>query len=249
MSIAIGIHAGLYILIVTDTRMCFYPPSRPAYFRDGIEKTLRTSTGLMTGTGYGPLLDAVKVRLSDEDPGDTTRISALCTDEQTRLLGSPLTPRARDAVARGTGWMFTYIGHPIDRGEDELTMGDLALRLGMAHACEHFEVLRLTTGSCPVIFSEQVPLDAQDALGAPLRDHHVCTEDDLLADSVTHNVLLCSQVVAATSEIDPSVSSSFQVALDIFDGTSARRIAVAPPVEQGQPVELRFDEDLDARGR
>lgn len=68
MTITLGIDFGDYIFIAADTRTVTYDRlGRIIHIRDDTQKIIKTRFGLVTGSGYLDLLDAIKSKLVEEN--------------------------------------------------------------------------------------------------------------------------------------------------------------------------------------
>lgn len=81
MTLIVGFNMVAYALLVADTRLTFIRPDGSTYYHDDCEKIQRTGMGIITGAGFGNLLDAVKDRLADEEIIRTERVAEIINEE------------------------------------------------------------------------------------------------------------------------------------------------------------------------
>jgi len=165
MTLIAGCNLGPYAVIAADTRESYYVGYSKLHHRDGKEKIQRTPLGVITGSGYIPLLDAVKKRIAEIDAiGNTDDIVRIIKEERARLSPELLASddHLAESVEHYTSWIFTYMG--VGRSEVGEGFDTAGLRLALAHP-EHDYVIGLYGINRGVIsFPDDVDADLMESL-------------------------------------------------------------------------------------
>jgi len=72
LTVCIGFHLHNYICIAADTRITYGYPA--IYTEDGKQNLVEMNIGLITGSGFSPLLDAVVDKVKQENITSTLQI-------------------------------------------------------------------------------------------------------------------------------------------------------------------------------
>jgi hypothetical protein len=209
---------GDYVLLVADTRMSYYPPDRPPFWEDGRFKIEKTRLGLMTGCGFGPLLDGVKSYLSDHEVTDTEDIVEAIKAERAKLPTRWLEdPRIADSVSTSTGWFFTYIGAGSTKpGVDNSAPG---LRLVASHPNNDYVIKMCGVNDGMIGFPPGVDSALRTQLSELLNSNLKSVQDlPEFEEHVMHHIRIAAQIIAAVSRVDDSVSTSLSVGIHLVDG-------------------------------
>src|SRR5688572_17810644 len=112
MSIAVALHAGRYVVMGSDSRATLYDRELTAIVgtRDGCSHKLQaTAHGLMTGTGYIPLLQAVIDR-AGEAKGSADLLRIIAEEQQKVYATSGSSPETTRYLVESTGWLLSANG-------------------------------------------------------------------------------------------------------------------------------------------
>ncbi len=110
MTICIAVNQGDYVFMAADTRVTFGRPK--VYHEDGHIKLYDTGIGLITGSGWGQLLDEVKDSVIDEDIHHTDQISNIVQNEINKARDENWHEFTNDEIDQYialTGWFYSYI--------------------------------------------------------------------------------------------------------------------------------------------
>lgn len=104
MTMIVGIHLGDYILVAADKRETYVVNGRVvSVISDKVNKLVNWGGGLVTGSGYVPLLSELKSKLSQVNITTTDQILDLAKDISESSIEQPEYWRAT------TNWMFSYV--------------------------------------------------------------------------------------------------------------------------------------------
>lgn len=144
MTVCIGYHQPNYICIAADTRVTYGYPA--IYIEDGKQKLIETSIGLITGSGFAPLLDGVVDRLNQENITSISQIEDITNNEVERLYKeyseNPNPSYSFDDLEEFilcTNWLYSYLTQN-DDGEHLLRLALIAGPTSRDNKCENYLV-------------------------------------------------------------------------------------------------------------
>ena len=215
MTLIVGFNFGSYVLMGADARVCYYPNDR-LVFRDDEEKIRETSMGLIAGAGLANLLDAVKVRLKDEDVTHTDRIIEIVNEERRIIERRPeaLSARVQEALTT-TAWMFTYYGTGEATGE---ASPGIHLRLAFTDPSEGYMPAFILPGQSWMM----PPTGTTEEQFAEWRrlclEHtHPLAEGEDFVQHLAHHSRLIANLVSEVAKVNDGVCSHFQLGLHRLD--------------------------------
>lgn len=212
MSLIIGLHLGNIVLLAADKRVMDLYGNRFVFNNDEHEKIIDAGLGYVTGSGVIELLDNVKDSLANADITNTNQIMEIINREKERFLYSHWAgPEWAAEQIKKTGWMFTY-----STKSDSQT----AIRIGMVHGSWNDDLIRLLHKGTAMVF---VPIDGNgeeserlsEILTQSIKTTNVLTE---LTEIIPYHVRLLQPIFEHVSDICPSVSKAFHVAVHTNDG-------------------------------
>jgi len=207
VSLIVALHCGAYVMVVTDTRVTYR--HRPSV--DGRCKLVSCRFGLVTGTGWIPLLDAVKDRLvqdadSTEEP--IAAVTRLAAEETTKYCRARAIDEASEEIA-WTGWIFTYHASSDEQQCPTLHLAALHPGSGLTVHSQGQSIVSLPPqpGTEAFVAAAYETIGAEAALVSPN-----ATADELQAN-IAHNAALLGRLVTECAERFDSISRSFYLGI------------------------------------
>ena len=254
MTLIAGCNLGQYAVIAADTRTSYYSAYSKLFDRDGDEKIHPTALGVMTGTGFIPLLNAVKDRVAEVNAvGNTDDIIRIIKEERANLSPDLLArdSHVAESVINYTSWIFTYIGVGVSGlGEEFKGAG---IRLALAHPQNDYTLGLYGPNHGVIAFPSGVDTELMASLQT-----HLDARIEPLADfskfkeNVVHHVALLASIIAEVAKVNDDVSSSFQYAVHAYGAEPliSHKVGLPSPA-RGDPSRVlvsRVWESVECRG-
>lgn len=205
MTIAIGINLGLYAILAADTRTT-YSRFGQTFYDDDSSKVQKTTMGLITGAGFGPLLDNVKRKLAIEQVTNTERVLNIIKQETGKTLNAWRMNPQIESWIRQTGWIFSYITQESN---------EPILRVAIFHPSLNEEMyLTYEVGKPEIIFPVELEPGTADAIyDSILQGIKLPTDSSEIQSSIEQNSRVIVALIRALQPHCPSISRRFQVGI------------------------------------
>jgi len=225
MTAIVGMNLGDYVIIAADSRLTYYPPTRPSFFRDDKLKVKEVRSGLATGAGLGNLIDSVNERLDEEDPLHTDRIIDIIKEERETIPQDWLERElVRNSLEHETSWMFSYLTAP---NIESPTFDSFQLRLASSHPRDNYTLCLYPPNTGALSLPGEV-VPAVDFLHTELSDGiKPLNESEGLQDNISHHVTLCVRIIHAVAAVNETVSRSVQVGVHVASRRFGLHIGVS----------------------
>jgi hypothetical protein len=210
VTLIVGMNLGSYALLGADTRVSYYPHDRLMY-RDDSLKIRRIGMGLITGAGFGNLLDDVKGALDDDAIEHTDIIRDVVNREVEDWKRHPWYQQTRVRKALDeTGWMFSYVTGSLEQPDKcELRLAVLGTDNGpLGLILKNKSWLFPPTGT-----TQEQGKEWFDFLKDSLRP---LERDDDLAKNIAHHIGCVYHIMEAGSEANEGVAKTFQIGIHVM---------------------------------
>lgn len=149
MTLLASIHLDDYAIIASDKKEVVKLNGLIVPVHEEAEKIVITDIGLITGSGYVDLLDAVKKRVASEGINHTDKIMEIIKGERDRIKNSIFCDDDQiNELLNYSGWLFSYF---------TVIENSQCLRIALYHPTideNHFCIIR--ENSCKVIYPSDV---------------------------------------------------------------------------------------------
>ncbi len=209
MTAILGMNLGAYLILSSDTRATLETPFGK-HFKDGDQKLLKTSCGLVTGAGYVSLLEAVKQRMNATDVCRTDQFLEIAKSEREHFITRFGMQYGRDRKHFDyTCWLFSYM--TLD-GEEPL------LRLALIHFKEYGENIALILeDKAMVILPFEAAKEKREDFGRYqnfLRQHMARSN---VPGNIDHNIRLAAKCMNDMANQYASVSPDIHIGIHSND--------------------------------
>jgi hypothetical protein len=215
MTLIVGFNMASYGLLVADTRLTFINRDGSAYYRDDARKIQRTEMGIITGAGFGNLLDAVKARLADEEITQTDRVQEIIEEEieEVRQRRWHRPDRVEESIQM-TAWMLTYIA--ADKYPDP-SPDQIRFRVAFTVPDHGHKFAMLQPNTSWLLPPTGTTAEQQDDWHAFIKSNiRPLTPEEDLGINISHHVALAAQLTQEVSRINDGVAPTFQIGIHIF---------------------------------
>lgn len=205
MTIAIGINLGLCAILAADTRTT-YNRFGHVFYDDNSEKVQKTKMGLITGAGFGPLLDGVKNRLAIEEFTNTECMLNIIKHETEKTKSAWRRYPQIESWIGQTGWIFSYITEQSN---------ETILRVGIFHPSLNKEMyLTYEVGKPEIIFPVELATKTVEAIyDSILQLIKVPIDSSEIQASIQQNINIIAILIKELQPQCASISKRFQVGI------------------------------------
>lgn len=192
MSMIVALHLNSYVLIAADKRETFQVDGKVEYVvSDEIRKLVEWPGGVVTGSGYVPLLQDFKSKISQAKISIVDEIIEIARESSNNL------PKKQSDWKKSTNWLFTYSA---DKPEGAIT------RVAFIKSQEPGSVRVLEAGRALIwtkIPNYKEQLSNLNAIIKP--------EKDLsnIKRSLSYHTEILKELYANVAKVNPSVSKAF----------------------------------------
>lgn len=205
--------------MAADTRISWGKPT--IYTEDGKQKLLKTTMGLITGSGFSILLDSVTERLEAETIVSTSQIEEAINDEISNCYEEYLNNpndfyeiEDLEGYIRCTNWIYSYITQSED-GEPLLRLSLFAGPESRDRNGKNYLIRDRSAGILlPGEFDETKRSHYSDKLNSRLASE---LHNDPAKDIYTINVIF-GELIDEISELSDSVSKEYHFGIHMLDG-------------------------------
>lgn len=104
MTMIVGLNLGTYTIVAADKREIYIENGEiKSIVSDDVEKIIEWNGGIVTGSGFVPLLMDLKESMASENINNTNKIVSLAKASLNKL------PRDQSLWEDQTNWVFTYV--------------------------------------------------------------------------------------------------------------------------------------------
>jgi hypothetical protein len=223
LTIAIGINAGLYAILAADTRVTYFSP-KSSFYDDNKSKVHKTSTGLITGAGFVPLLDLVNSRLAIETITNTNTILSIIKEAREEIRQSWKHYSLIDDSIAKTGWIFSYY---------TLLNEISTLQLGVYHNNLSSDDFILFGPGDPAIIYPSELIDQEVKIVRSIVDKIDIPKDQSeIQSSIQQNVVKVVALIKILVPLCQSISNRFQIGIHMNGQMGISEIVDIP--DEGQ---------------
>lgn len=210
MTLIVGMNLCEFVILAADTRTVWISAGDIVLHKDDSLKFQDIGIGLMTGSGYTNLLDAVKNRVANTELTHTDQISKIIFEEREIIEKDALiTPDLKRIILDQTGWMFSY--------RTQINNKTL-LRLAVIHPSIDNELGLILANKAKTIMpsgvSENQANSFEEILNSSMQS---LNELPNIQENIIHNVSIIKAVMKGVSDVSETVSSSFYVGIHFLD--------------------------------
>lgn len=205
MTLLATIHLDDYAIIASDKKEVVKINGLIVPSHEEAEKIVITDIGLITGSGYVELLNAVKKRVSSEEINHTDKIMEIIKGERDKIKQSTFYDDEQlNELINYSGWLFSYF---------TITENTQCLRIALYHPTvdeNHFCIIR--ENSCKVIY----PSDVDPANIAQYSDYFSANIGTLekipdINQNLSYNIKLILLLIDEISRISSTVSKTCDI--------------------------------------
>jgi hypothetical protein len=219
VSIAIGLHLRDCVVLASDTRITYRHDGETVRVEDRQIKIFRTPFGLITGTGFAPLLDAVNGHIASIGVESTGQLIATAKQAREAIVADRRWES--DSLERDleyTGWTISYLADPRrERAYDD----DGFMRLATFHPTIAADGVALWKPGQVVMMMSDEPASADlvDEAHEHLKKHVVrfdAANPGNFQDVITRVTGAIQDVIREFSYRCETVSREFQIGAHVF---------------------------------
>ena len=225
MTFLVTIHAIDYALIAADKMEVAQVGADIIPVRMDVDKIIDTGIGLMTGSGYVTLLDAVKKAVSNAEITHTDQILRIILHERSAIENSScISEQQKSEFVKNTGWLFTY-----------LTQIDRNPRIRVAFYSPHISEKYLSLveeNRCNAFFPSDATKDIRDSFIDILKNNMASSKcSSTIEATLTHNTSLVLRLMSDMSKISSFVSEVCDIGIVLLGGKTlmAKIISIHTP--------------------
>jgi hypothetical protein len=212
MTLLTTIHLGDYAIIASDRKEVFKFNGTVIPRHENADKLIETGIGLITGSGYVALLNAVKERVAVEDITHTDQILNIITSERWQIRHSPLySEYQKNEFLNFTCWLLSY-----------RTIADKSqyLRIALYHPCideNHFGIIQENTTKAvfPSDFSKADVDKYSNYLSQGFRKLNDISD---INQNISHNIQITLVLMDLVAQISEYVSKACDIGLVFKNG-------------------------------
>lgn len=212
MTIALGINFDKYILLAADTRTVYFGRDGSVLrHEDDSEKIQRTMIGLITGVGIKRLLDAVKLRLAEQEIKHTDEILQIISEERQRYEEfRKINPSYKHLDSTTTGWIYTYMT-PTQEG--------MRLRLAISHPSIGDGLWIRQTNDPAIICPVEASKEQAEEIGEIMKECIKPFNDfSNIQESIKYHTKIIASLIQTMQPEFPSISQYFQIGIHTVEG-------------------------------
>ena len=225
MTLLVTIHLDDFAIIASDKKEVIKPNDVFIPYHEHAEKIVETGIGLITGSGYVGLLNAVKQRVAEEEITHTDQILEIIKNER-KLIRNAMwyTDYQKNEFLNYTGWLLSYwtIVYKVQK-----------LRIALYHPSveeNYFAIIEENTSKA-IFPSDLIPENVEIYSNFLSNSFQKLNELPDINQNITHNVKIILALMNEISKVSETVSKTCDIGL-VFkagDMLMAKDVSVDTP--------------------
>lgn len=212
MTLLVGMNIGDYGIIAADKKEVVVSQGIIAACRDDVNKIVQTDMGLITGSGYAPLLNKVKQEVARTRINHTDQLIGIMQAQRALAEVSLNNNPNPDIFLENTGWLYSYWTRS--------DTGIRVLRIAFNHPSLVIDkVYCIGKNTAQLVFPWDVSKDDGDLIQSRINSELVIHDNsDGINESIRHNLGLVLSATYEVSRLSETVSKTCDIGLITIDG-------------------------------